>query len=114
VDITSTSITTRHNADARRYELLDDDNVIGKAYYVPFDAADGPERIFFHTVVDEAYGGQGLASRLASFALEDTVATATKIVPVCPYIKAFLRKHDEFAPDVVAVTPAHLAALPHR
>ena len=107
-------ITTRHNADARRYELLDDGRVIGKAHYVPFEDAAGAQRIFTHTVVDEAYGGRGLGSRLVTFALEDTVAAGLTIVPVCPYVTAFLGRHPEFAGDTAAVRPDHLNAAGRR
>jgi uncharacterized protein len=107
----TTTITVRHNADRLRFELLDGDRVIGKAYYVPHEGAAEPERIFYHTVVDEKYEGQGLASALATFALDDTVAAHLRIVPVCPYINAYLGRHREYAEHVVAVGPEHLEAV---
>ena len=108
-----TAFTVRNNPDRRRYELLDGDTVIGKAHCVPFDDAAGPQRIFYHTTVEDAYGGRGLGSQLAREALDDTIATGLAIVPVCPYIKAWLRKHPEYQPHAVAVHPEHLAAVPH-
>ncbi|WP_127125108.1 GNAT family N-acetyltransferase [Georgenia sp. SYP-B2076] len=108
---TSTTITIRHNSAAHRFELLDEGRVIGEADYLPFDGAAGGQRIFFHTVVDEEYGGQGWGSRLATVALEDTVAAGMTIVPVCPYIHAFLGRHPEFARHAVAVRTEHLVAL---
>ena len=105
------TITVHHNPDAGRFELVDDDKVIGTAQYLAYDGAAEPERIFYHTVVDEEYGGQGLGSKLATFALDSTAAAGLKIVPVCPYIRAFLDRHQEYAPDVVVVGPEHLAAL---
>lgn len=112
-------IRVHHAEERRRYDLLDGDVVIGSAHYRELfeTASDGTsrvERIFFHTVVDDSYSGQGLAGRLAAFALADTVATGTRIVAVCPYIKAFLAKHDEFNSNVIPVRPDHLDALPQE
>ena len=105
------TITVRQNTDRRRYELLDGEQVIGKAHWLPFEADADGERIFYHTTVKEEYGGQGLAAQLARFALEDTIAAALKVVPVCPYIKVYVRKNPEFQEHTVTVRPEHLAAV---
>lgn len=105
------TITVRHHAEGLRYELLDGDAVVGEAHYRPFEDPSGPQRIFYHTVVDESYGGQGLGSRLATFALEDTAAAGLAVVPVCPYISAFLKRHPEHAANAVAVRHEHLEAV---
>ncbi|MGN8131104.1 GNAT family N-acetyltransferase [Paenarthrobacter sp. 22069] len=104
-------ITVRHNPGRERFEILDAGNVIGKAAYKEYDGGESPQRIFYHTVINEEYGGQGLAGRLATVALDSTVGAGTGIVPVCPFIKKFLAKHPEYAAGVVAVTPAHLEFL---
>ena len=108
----STEITVQHLPEARRYALVDEGKVIGSAHYRDLDTGEGIERVFFHTVVDDAYAGQGLASRLAVFALEDTVAHGHKIVAVCPYIKAYTAKHHRFDAHLVVPGPAHLRILP--
>ncbi|MGR6902111.1 GNAT family N-acetyltransferase [Glutamicibacter creatinolyticus] len=95
-----------------RYVLDDAGKHIGAAHYRDYQGENGVERIFFHTVVDEEYSGQGLASKLAAFALDDTVSAGMKIVPVCPYIKKYVGKHQEFEPDVVPPRPHHLQILP--
>jgi predicted GNAT family acetyltransferase len=105
------TITVRNDPDRSRYELLDEDTVIGKAHWVDFDAPAGAQRIFYHTVVVDAYAGQGLASRLAHEALDDTIEAGLAIVPVCPYIKAWLRKHRDYQAHAVPVRPEHLAAV---
>lgn len=110
----SPTVTVDHDPDAHRYELLDEGKVIGQAQYLPFEQASGAQRIFFHTVVDDAYSGQGLAGKLAGFALSDTAAAGVTIVPVCPYIRAYLTRHPEHAEDVVEPRPEHLAALRHH
>ncbi|NUT71106.1 GNAT family N-acetyltransferase [Pseudarthrobacter sp. C4D7] len=104
-------ITVRHNPGRERFEILDAGNVIGKAAYKEYDGGESPQRIFYHTVINEEYGGQGLASQLATAALDSTVADGIGIVPVCPFIKKFLAKHSEYLPSAVAVAPAHLEFL---
>ena len=105
------TITVRQNSSRHRYELLDGDKVIGKAHWLSFDRDASSERIFFHTTVDDDYAGQGLAGKLARFALEDTIAEGLKVVPVCPYIKVYLRKHPEFQQHAIPVSPEHIAAV---
>lgn len=102
-------IRTLHNPDAHQFEVRDGESVIGKAEYV--ETPDGTQRIFFHTEVDEAYAGQGLAVQLAQLALETTVADGRRIVPVCPFIARYVQKHPEYHPHVDQPTPAHLQAV---
>ena len=111
-----TTITIRHNSERSRFEVLDADVVVGQAAYV--DNVGEAQRIFYHTVINEEYGGRGLAGVLAARALDETVAAGLTIVPVCPYIKKYLGKHPGYAANVVARTPAHLelvrASLAHN
>lgn len=103
-------ITIRHNPERERFEVLDNGKVIGKALYRTY-GTDPSQRIFYHTVVNKEYGGQGLAKKLAVQALDQTVEEGLKIVPVCPYIKKFLTKHPEYEESRVPVTAAHLEFL---
>lgn len=105
-------IHVEHRPERRRYALLDGDSVIGGTHYRELDTGGGIERVFFHTVVDEAYGGQGLAGTLAAAALSDTVAQGHKIVPVCPFIKVYLSKHHEYDAALLTPTPEHLRIVP--
>jgi predicted GNAT family acetyltransferase len=104
-----TTITITNNTTRSRFELLDADTVIGQAAYM--DDVGAGQRIFYHTAIDEEYGGRGLAGKLAAQALDETVAAGLLIVPVCPFIKKYLGKHPGYAPNVVAPTPAHLEFL---
>ena len=56
-----TEFTFRHNVDRERFEVLADGHVIGKAAYKAYDDGGTPQRIFYHTVINEEFGGQGLA-----------------------------------------------------
>ena len=104
----------RHDPGRHRYEVLADGEVVGAADYLDHPGPGSPERIFFHTEVDDAHAGQGLAARLAGFALDDAVRAGLTVVPVCPYIKAYLRRHPQYQPHSTGVTAEHLALLRSR
>ena len=104
-----TTMTTSDNPQRSRFEVLDAGTVIGQAAYV--DDVGAGQRIFYHTEIDEEYGGRGLAGMLAAQALDETIAAGLTIVPVCPYIKRYLGKHPGYAAHVVTPTPAHLRFL---
>lgn len=108
------SVEVTDNPERARFELHDGDTLIGVAAYavVPADDADQPERVvFFHTEVRDEYEGQGLAGRLASYALDATVASGRAIVALCPYIKTYVSRHPEpYAAHVVAPTRADVDA----
>jgi hypothetical protein len=56
-----------------------------------------PELIaFVHTEIDGRFQGRGLADRLIRFALEDARARGLAVLPFCPFVKAFIERHDEF------------------
>ena len=82
---------TRNDARSR-YEIWLGDTRAGMATYRETDSS----VTFIHTIVDEAFGGRGLGSRLAEFAVKDTVDRGKRIVPRCPFIREFLRGHSEY------------------
>lgn len=51
---------------------------------------------FLHTEVPEALGGQGIGSKLVRGALEAVRNEGLRVVPQCPFVAAFMRKHPEF------------------
>jgi predicted GNAT family acetyltransferase len=90
-------------SDAGQYELRDGDTTIGFARYRDRDGS----RVFEHTVVDSAYEGQGLGSRLARFVLEDASASGKRIVPLCPFIAAYLKRHHDYDSHIDWPDPAN-------
>ncbi|MFI6699690.1 GNAT family N-acetyltransferase [Streptomyces sp. NPDC050509] len=95
-----TTVVERVDADSR-YEILADGQRAGLTAYRDL----GVQRVFFHTEIDEAFAGQGLGAQLVQQALVDVRASGMRIVPVCPYVAKFLKRHDEFADITDPVTP---------
>ncbi|MFE7231487.1 GNAT family N-acetyltransferase [Streptomyces sp. NPDC002405] len=96
------SAPTVRRADAEhRYEILVDGKRAGLTAYR--DRAE--QRVFYHTEIDDAFAGQGLASQLVQEALTDVRESGKRIVPVCPYVAKFLKRHEEFADITDPVTP---------
>lgn len=85
--------------------------VIGEEDYVDLTDGGRAERVFFHTGVSDAYAGQGLGSRLVRGAVEHATREGYAIVPVCPYVAAWLPKHPEFAEHAVEPRQEHLDAV---
>jgi predicted GNAT family acetyltransferase len=116
-DKTGAQTTVSDNPGARRYDIMVDgsEGAVGFAEYR--DRVTGPEdspetaRVFFHTEVDEAFGGRGLATILVREALDDARSRGLTIVGVCPLVAAFLKKHPEYADATAPVTPAILEWL---
>jgi predicted GNAT family acetyltransferase len=60
--------------------------------------AERPGRIaLIHTEVPEELEGRGIAGRLASFALDYARARSLRVVPTCPYVRAYIDRHPEYA-----------------
>jgi predicted GNAT family acetyltransferase len=78
--------------EKNRYELRDGDKVAGFADYTLT-----PDQVVFtHTVIEDEYEGQGLGSKLARHVLDDVAASGKRIVPVCSFIAAYVRKHRDW------------------
>lgn len=84
-----------HDADNDRYVLLRDGVELGQTVY------DVPEKgmiEFLHTEIYPEAQGHGLGTALAAGALDDVRASSTdRVVALCPFISAFIRKNPEYA-----------------
>ena len=86
-----------------RFEIRVGDQPAGfAAYHLHGDVAD-----FTHTEIDDAFEGQGLGSRLIRAALDETRAQGRQVLPHCPFVRAFIAKHPEYAELVPAGERPH-------
>ncbi|GAB3661149.1 GNAT family N-acetyltransferase [Glycomyces tarimensis] len=93
--------------ERRRYEIAIDGHRAGLTAYRDRD----DQRVFYHTEIDDAFAGQGLAAKLVERALSDARDSGKRLVAVCPYVATFLKRHPEFADLADPVTPAILQWL---
>jgi uncharacterized protein len=49
-----------------------------------------------HTEVDPRFQGAGLATHLARFSLDDARKRHLAVLPFCPYILSWIKKHPEY------------------
>ena len=87
------SIEVRDVPEKLRYEVRLDGELAGFAVYV----RRGGRLIFVHTEVDPAFEGHGVGSALARGALDDARARGLPVVPLCPFIEAYIEHHPEYA-----------------
>jgi uncharacterized protein len=91
-----------HNAESARYEARVGPKMAGfTEYQLTKDLI-----VFTHTEVDPAYEGQGVGSALARAALDDVRGTGRKVLPLCPFIKAWIGGHREYVDLVYGAPPS--------
>ncbi|KDN21752.1 GNAT family N-acetyltransferase [Amycolatopsis rifamycinica] len=83
--------TVRRNDTESRYKITVDGDLAGFAAYADHDG----RRIMYHTEIFDAFSGRGLSSTLIAGALDDLRGSGTRVVPVCPLVVAYLRKHPD-------------------
>ena len=55
-----------------------------------------------HTEVEERFGGRGLGGRLARFALDQAREQGLAVLPFCPFVNEWIKRHpgyEELVPD---------------
>ena len=85
------AVAVTHNEPAHRFEATVDGLRSLLAYRL------FPDRIVLHhTEVPPPIQGQGMAAKLTRAALDFARAHHLRVVPMCPYVSSFLRKHREY------------------
>jgi predicted GNAT family acetyltransferase len=94
-------ITISDNPDASRYEAFLDGDLVGFAtYQLARDLV-----VFTHTEVEERCEGLGVGAALVKAALDDVREKGLRVLPLCPFVKAYIGKHREYV-DLVYGAPA--------
>jgi predicted GNAT family acetyltransferase len=79
--------------EARRFEARLGSELAG---FLEYRLA-GTRRILIHTEVLPAFGGRGIGAALARHALDEAQAAGTRVTPKCPFVRAWLERHPEYA-----------------
>jgi len=86
-------ITVVDNAKAHRFEArTPDGEVAGFLNYL----ARPDHLVLVHTEVKPEYDGQGVGGSLVRQVLDEVRARGLKMVPQCPFVASYLRRHPEY------------------
>ena len=85
-----TKLSLENNIAHRRYEAIEDGTLAGFVEYNMLDDS----IVFAHTEVLEE--GKGIGAFLAREVLQDARKRGAHVVPVCPFMTDYLRKHREY------------------
>ena len=79
------------NTEKHRFELAVDGHIAATYYKIS-------DRVitFVHTEVPPELGGKGIGSKLIKGALDQVRTAGLKVIPQCPFVKAFIEKHPDY------------------
>ena len=90
-------VTVTNVPQSERYEARLGDDVAGFTAY-----RERPRLIaFMHTEVDPRFEGRGVGSVLVREALQDAASRELAVLPFCPFVNSYIRRH----PELVALVP---------
>jgi uncharacterized protein len=102
MDVNLDEVVVRDNAPANRYEA----QVGNQLAIITYERAPG-QITFIHTVVPQALEGHGVADKMAHTVLEEARASGLAVIPRCPYVAAYIRRHTEYT-DLVPLEERRL------
>ena len=94
-------IIIRNSTDSRSYDASIGDQVVGTIVYEQRDS----RMVIRHTVVDPEFRGQGIASALAQFTLDDLAASGKTLTNYCGFIADYIDRNPGYAKLVDADKP---------
>jgi predicted GNAT family acetyltransferase len=87
-------LTVVENADERRYEARVGSEVVG---FLEYRLAQDGRMMLLHTEVDPSVEGEGVGSQLVAWVLDDIRRRGLGMVPYCPFVRAYVRRHPEYS-----------------
>jgi uncharacterized protein len=92
-----------HNENETRFEIQLDGEPAGFLLYRRH-----PNQIaLLHTEIFPTFAGRGLASQLIGFVLDTAREQGLEVLPVCPFVQDYIRKHPAYLDLVPAGRRAH-------
>ena len=98
MDIKLDELEVTHNPDKNRFETLIDGE-LSKLDYME----DGNTIVMTHVGVHPLHRGRGVAGKITEVALEYAKEKSLRVVPMCSYVGAYIRRH----PEYIALTKQH-------
>lgn len=88
----TTPVQVTNNSSASQFEI----HVDGTVGTLAYSDRDG-KLYLIHTEVPKQLEGRGYAAALAKTALEYAKEQGLEVVPFCPFVRAYLQRHPEYA-----------------
>jgi predicted GNAT family acetyltransferase len=98
--VPSQELTVKDDPTELRYEALREGELVAEIRYLTEPGV----VVLVHTEVNPSEEGSGLGSLLVRAALDDIRERGLHVVPVCPFVAAYIRRHPEYA-DLVIRNP---------
>lgn len=83
-------VAVRDNPAEGRFEAVVDGQLAVATYDI-----EGDRITFTHTIVPEALEGRGVGSALVKTALASARERGLKVVPLCSFVAAYIKRHPE-------------------
>ena len=85
------ALVVENNEKGRQFQV----RVEGHLALIQYAYSNG-SIVFVHTEVPPALEGRGIAGKLARAALEYAREHKLSVIPRCPFVAAYIRKHPEY------------------
>jgi predicted GNAT family acetyltransferase len=86
------NLKVENNAAEKRFEI----NLPDGTAFIQYTKRGEDVYNLYHTEVPSQFGGKGVGSALAKGTLEYIKAEGKQIIPTCPFVAAYLKKHPEY------------------
>lgn len=80
-----------HKPSKNRFEIWIDNHLSKLDYILDEDAI-----VMTHVGVFPEHRGQGVAGKLVEIALKYAEGKSLRVIPMCPYVAAFIRRHPQY------------------
>lgn len=91
MEIKLNELEVTHNPAENRFETWIDGQLSKLDY-----SEDGDTIVMMHVGVHPAHRGQGVAGRVTQVALEYAREKSLRVIPMCSYVGAYIRRHPEY------------------
>ena len=91
IAVLSATMNLVHEPEESRFAAYVDDELAG---LIDYRLRHG-SYLLMHTEVPEVFEGKGIGSALVKFAFQEIAAEEVKLVPICPFIRSYLKRHPE-------------------
>lgn len=92
MEIDVRTLVVVHNEAENRFETWIEGELSKLEYLL-----DGSSLVILHVGVHPEFRGQGVAGRLMQVALEFARARSLRVIPMCSYAAAYIRKNPEYS-----------------